>query len=168
MSIDTATHVRSLRRPTLDTLGLGSVLEIFRDGRLPITVEEAVEAVFGPAGDRGALVISGASGIVGAGKTMQLGSRLVPYGVTVIALDLPGAPDGIGRQVPGLVKAFGREEADRILAGIVRMGYDGATLPPQLASFKPRFLLEAIPEILELKKRHYAMFRQAFPGIEIR
>ena len=168
MLSETATTVRSLRRPTLDTLGLGTVLEIFRNGRLPITAEAAVETLFGPPGDRGALVISGANGIVGAGKTMQLGSRLVPYGVTVIALDLPGAPDGIGKQVPGLVKAFGREEADRILAGIVRMSYDGATLPPHLASFRPRFLLEAIPEILDLKKRHYTMFREAFPGIEIR
>ncbi|HET9766078.1 MAG TPA: hypothetical protein VFS60_04490 [Thermoanaerobaculia bacterium] len=168
MLSDTATTVRSLRRPTLDTLGLGSVLEVFRAGRLPISAEQAVEAVFGPAEDRGALVISGANGIVGAGKTMQLGSRLVPFGVTVVALDLPGAPDGIGRQVPGLVKAFGREEADRILAGVVRMSYDGATLPPQLASFRPRFLLEAIPEVLELKRRHYGMFRDAFPGIEVR
>ncbi len=168
MLSETATTVRSLRRPTLDTLGLGTVLEIFRNGRLPITADAAVEALFGPPGDRGALVISGANGIVGAGKTMQLGSRLVPYGVTVVALDLPGAPDGIGKQVPGLVKAFGREEADRILAGILRMSYDGATLPPHLASFRPRFLLEAIPEILDLKKRHYTMFREAFPGIEIR
>ncbi|HEV8630587.1 MAG TPA: hypothetical protein VGV61_09750 [Thermoanaerobaculia bacterium] len=164
----TATTVRSLRRPTLDTLGLGSVLEIFRAGRLPISAEAAVEAVFGPAGDRGALVISGANGIVGAGKTMQLGSRLVPHGVTVVALDLPAAPDGIGRQVPGLVRAFGREEADRILAGIVRMSYDGKTLPPHLEGFRPRFLLEAVPEVLELKRRHYALFREAFPGIEIR
>ena len=80
---------------------------------------------------RGALVISGANGIVGAGKTMQLGSRLVPYGVPVVALDLPGAPDGIGRQYPGLVRAFGRAEADRIMAGIVRMSYDGKSLPPR-------------------------------------
>jgi len=168
MLSETSVSVRSLRRPTLDTLGLGSVLGIFRSGRLPVTAEEAVAAVFGPPGDRGALVISGASGIVGAGKTMQLGSRLVPMGVTVVALDLAGAPDGIGRQVPGLVKAFGREEADRILAGIVRMSYDGASLPPHLAGFRPRFLLEAIPEVLELKKKHYGMFRDAFPGIEIR
>jgi enoyl-CoA hydratase/carnithine racemase len=165
---ETATTVRSLRRATLDTLGLGSVLDIFRSGRLPITAEAAVEAVFGPPGDRGGLVISGANGVVGAGKTMQLGSRLVPFGVTIVALDLPGAPDGIGGQVPGLVKAFGREEADRVLAGIVRMSYDGATLPPQLAGLRPRFLLEAIPEVLELKKRHFATFRAAYPGIEIR
>jgi len=163
-----ATTVRSMRQPTLDTLGLGGVLDIFRRGKLPVSTEAAIEAVFGAAKDRGALVISGASGIVGAGKTMQLGSRLVPHGVTVVALDLPGAPDGIGRQVPGLVKAFGREEADRILAGIVRMTYDGKSLPPHLADFRPRFLLEAIPEILELKKRHHALFRDAFPGIEIR
>ena len=168
MITEPATSVRSLRRPTLDTLGLGSVLDIFRNGRLPVTAAEAVDAVFGPAGERGALVISGASGIVGAGKTMQLGSRLVPHGVPVVALDLPGAPDGIGRQVPGLVRAFGRAEADRILAGIVRLSYDGKSLPERLADFRPRFLLEAIPEILDLKRAHYEMFRSRFPGIEIR
>ena len=168
MLSDTTTRVRSLRQPTLETLGLGSVLEIFRAGRLPVSADGAVEAVFGPPSDRGALVITGANGIVGAGKTMQLGSRLVPYGVTVVALDLAGAPDGIGKQVPGLVRAFGREEADRIFAGIVRMSYDGSSLPPHLSGFRPRFLLEAIPEVLELKRRHYGMFRDAFPGIEIR
>ena len=168
MISETATSVRSLRRPTLDTLGLGSVLDVFRNGRLPLTAAEAVDAVFGPAGERGALVISGASGIVGAGKTMQLGSRLAPYGVPVVALDLPGAPDGIGRQVPGLVRAFGRAEADRILGGIVRLAYDGRSLPSRLADFRPRFLLEAIPEVLDLKRAHYEMFRAAFPGIEIR
>lgn len=172
MISDTATRattgVRTLRQPTLDTLGLGSVLDILRAGRMPLSAEEAIEAIFGPPGERGALVISGANGIVGAGKTMQLGSRLVPHGVPVVALDLPGAPDGIGKQVPGLVRAFGRAEADRILAGIVRLTYDGKSLPPQLASFRPRFLLEAVPEVLELKRAHYALFRDAFPDIEIR
>ncbi len=33
---------------------------------------------------------------------------------------------------------------------------------------KPRFLLEAIPEILEVKQAHYEIFREAFPDIEIR
>lgn len=168
MISETATTVRSLRRPTLDTLGLGSVLDVFRNGRLPVSAADAIEAVFGPPGDRGALVISGASGIVGAGKTMQLGSRLIPHGVPVVALDVPGAPDGIGRQVPGLVKAFGRAEADRILAGIVRLTYDGRSLPARLADFRPRFLLEAIPEVLPLKRAHYELFREQFPGIEIR
>ena len=81
MLSDTATTVRSLRRPTLDTLGLGSVLEIFRAGRLPISAEQAVEAVFGPAGDRGALVISFRDGLIGherriydfTGMLIQLG-----------------------------------------------------------------------------------------------
>ena len=72
--------------------------------------------VFGESGDRGSLVISGANGIVGAGKTMQLGSRLGPYGVQIIALDFPGAPDGIGKQYPGLVRAFGKEGAEFHLA----------------------------------------------------
>ncbi|HZD05978.1 MAG TPA: hypothetical protein VE173_13790, partial [Longimicrobiales bacterium] len=48
------------------------------------------------------------------------------------------------------------------------MTYDGRTLPDELAGFRPRFLLEAIPEILEVKRAHYRVFREAFPGIEIR
>ncbi len=160
--------VRALRQSTLEILGLGSVLEIFRRGALPVRTEDLVERVFGPATSRGALVISGANGIVGAGKTMQLGSRLAPFGVRIATLDFPGAPDGIGRQYPGLVQAFGRETADRVMSGIVRLTYDGRTLPAELAALKPRFLLEAIPEILEAKKEHYRLFREAFPQIEIR
>ena len=137
-------------------------------GSPPVDAEALVTRVFGPPSERGALVISGASGIVGAGKTMQLGSRLTPFGVPVVALDVAGAPDGIGRQFPGLVQAFGRANAERIVANIVRLAYDGKRLPGELASFHPRLLIEAIPEVLELKKAHYAMFREAFPGIEIR
>ena len=164
----TKTTVKSMRQPTLETLGLGPVLGIFREGRLPASPSDLVDRVFGPSGKRGSLVISGANGIVGAGKTMQLGSRLHPFGVRVIALDFPGAPDGIGRQYPGLVRAFGKEEADAIMTGIVRLTYDGRRLPAELGEFRPKFLLEAIPEILEVKKAHYALFREAFPGIAIR
>ena len=77
---------------------------------MPATAGDLVDRVFGPAGERGCLVVSGANGIVGAGKTMQLGSRLVPFEVPIVALDLPGTPDGLGRQYPGLVRAFGRQE----------------------------------------------------------
>ncbi len=159
---------KAMRQPTLETLGLGSVLEIFRKGRLPVGPEEMVERVFGPPSARGSLVISGACGIVGAGKTMQLGSRLQPFGVQVAALDFPGAPDGIGRQYPGLIRAFGKERADAVMASIVRLSYDGRSLPPQLKALRPRWLLEAIPEILEVKRAHYDLFRREFPGIEIR
>ncbi|MBZ0112726.1 MAG: hypothetical protein K8J08_09705 [Thermoanaerobaculia bacterium] len=165
---ETPTNITSLRPSTLSTLGLGSPLDIFRRGRRPVTAEEAVTAVFGPPEHRGSLVISGASGIVGAGKTMQLGSRLEPFGVRVVALDMPGAPDGIGRQYPGLVRAFGREGADRVMSNITRLTYDGKSLPPQLADFDPRFLLEAIPEILPIKRAHYEAFRAEYPDIEIR
>ena len=165
---ETETGVTTLRRSTLESLGLGTVLEIFRRGRLPITRGEAVERVFGPEEDRGALVISGANGIVGAGKTLQLGSRLEAHGVPVVALDLPDAPDGIGPKVPGLIRAFGKERADEILENIVRLTYDGETLPDALDEFRPRFLLEAIPEILELKKAHYELFRGRYPDLEIR
>ncbi len=157
-----------MRQPTLETLGLGSVLDIFKRGVLPVDVATLVDRVFGPTNDRGSLVISGASGIVGAGKTMQLGSRLEPYGVRTVALDFPGAPDGLGRQYPGLVQAFGAAGAARIMGNIVRLSYDGKTLPAELKALKPRFLLEAIPEILEVKREHYRVFRETFPGIEIR
>jgi hypothetical protein len=144
-----------MRQPTLDTLGLGGVIDIFRNGRLPAAAGDLVDRVFGPSGERGCLVVSGANGIVGAGKTMQLGSRLAPYDVPIVAMDLPGAPDGLGRQYAGLVRAFGRQDADRIM-GV------------ELKRLQPRFLLEAIPERLDLKKAHYEVFRQAFPEIEIR
>jgi len=157
-----------MRESTLQTLGLGNVIDIFRNGRTPADIAGLVDQVFGDAANRGALVISGANGIVGAGKTMQLGSRLEPFGVPVVGLDFPSAPDGIGRQYPGLVQAFGREHADRIMANITRLSYDGTNLPDELKNLRPRFLLEAIPEILEVKRAHYKLFRDAFPGIEIR
>jgi len=90
--------MKAMRQSTLETLGLGAVHDIFRRGALPADTGALVDEVFGDKGKRGALVISGANGIVGAGKMMQLGSRLMPYGVTMVGLDLPGAPDGVGRQ----------------------------------------------------------------------
>ena len=105
-----------MRQPTLQTLGLGGVLDIFRNGRLPADPGALVERVFGPPGQRGSLVISGANGIVGAGKTMQLGARLQPFDVRIGALDFPNAPDGIGAQHPGLVQAVGAEGGARSTA----------------------------------------------------
>ena len=158
----------TLRQPTLDTIGLGSVLEIFKNGALPANTDDLVSAVFGPAGDRGSMVISGANGIVGAGKMMQFGSRLVDFEVPMVALDFPGAPDGLGKQYAGLTRAFGKAGADRIMGNIIRLSYDGKTLPKELANLKPRFLLEAIPEILEAKRGHYELFRRQFSDIAIR
>ncbi|MBI4670038.1 MAG: hypothetical protein HY747_12815 [Elusimicrobia bacterium] len=160
--------ISAMRQSTLQTLGLGTVLEIFQNGRLPASAGDLVDQVFGASGDRGALVISGANGIVGSGKAMQLGSRLQPFGVPVVALDFPGSPDGIGRHYPGLAKAFGQEGAGRIMETITRMNYNGLRLPPQLKGFKPRFLLESIPEILDAKKAHYKIFKDEFPEIDIR
>ena len=168
MTTATPSTATTMREPTLGTMGLGGVLDLFRSGKLPVDPATAVDRVFGPAGDRGALVISGASGIVGAGKTMQLGARLAPYGVPVVALDFPNAPDGIGAQYAGLEAAFGREGANRIMSNVIRLTYDGKSLPRELKELKPRFLLEAIPEILEVKKAHYALFRESFPDLEIR
>lgn len=160
--------IKSMRQPTLQTLGLGSVLEIFQRGQLPVNAGDLVDKIFGDSGNRGSMVISGANGIVGAGKAMQLGSRLQPFGVSVVGLDFPGAPDGIGGQYPGLVGAFGREGADRVMTNIIRLTYDGAHLPDALMKSRPCFLLEAVPEILNIKKAHYELFRKSFPKIEIR
>ena len=159
---------KSIRQSTLQTLGLGSVTDIFRNGRLPVDAAELVERVFGGAGNRGSLVISGANGIVGSGKMMQLTSRLEPFGVKSISLSRPRTADGIGPQYPELVEAVGKERADRVMGNIIRMTYDGARLPAGLEKWNPRFLLEAIPEVLDVKKAHYKIFREAFPGIEIR
>lgn len=160
--------VNSMRQSTLQTLGLGTVLDIFAKGQLPANTNELVDRVFGTAGNRGSLVVSGANGIVGAGKCMQLGSRLQPFDIPIVALDFPGVPDGIGKQYPGLERAFGRQGATKIMENVIRLNYGGAELPPSLKSYQPRFLLEAIPEILEIKKSHYEIFKAVFPGIEIR
>jgi len=156
----------AMRPSTLETLGLGSVFDIFPRGALPVSTVDLVDQVFGT--DRGSLVISGANGIVGAGKTMQLGSRLEPYGVPIVALDFPGVPDGIGAQYPGLVRAFGADQAARIMTNTISLSYDGSGLPPHLDGLKPRFLLEAIPEILDVKREHYRIFRTRYPDIAIR
>ena len=42
-----ATAVKSLRQPTLDTLGLGGVHDIFRKGALPVDTATLVDRVFG-------------------------------------------------------------------------------------------------------------------------
>jgi len=160
--------IKSMRQSTLQTLGLGTVLEIFQKGKLPANTDQLIEQVFGAPGNRGSLVISGANGIVGAGKAMQLGSRLEPFGIPIIGLDFPGSPDGIGSQYPGLVEAFGSESAQKIMANIIQLNYNGTSLPDELKEMKPRFLLEAIPEIIDIKKTHYKLFREHFPGIEIR
>jgi len=159
---------KSLRQSTLQTLGLGTVLDIFKKGEFPANPADLVDQVFGNKNDRGSLVISGANGIVGAGKTMQLGSRLQAYDIPVVALDFPGVPDGIGKQYPGLVQAFGRPGANKIMENVICFNYDGTHLPSQVNNLKPRFLLEAIPEILDIKKAHYEIFQADFPGIEIR
>jgi enoyl-CoA hydratase/carnithine racemase len=158
----------AMRQPTLETMGLGTVLDIFQKGQLPADTNDLVDQVFGKGDNRGSLVISGANGIVGAGKSMQLGSRLRPFDVPIIALDFPGVPDGIGKQYPGLERAFGKAGANKIMENVIRLNYDGRALPSQLKKYQPRFLLEAIPEILEIKKSHYEVFRADFPGIEIR
>ncbi|HUU44813.1 MAG TPA: enoyl-CoA hydratase-related protein [Acidobacteriota bacterium] len=159
---------KTMRETTLQTIGLGTVLDIFKNGRLPVDAGDLVNRVFGQPGDRGPMVISGVNGIVGAGKAMQLGARLLPFDVPVVGLDLPGTPDGIGRQYAGLARAFGRAGAGRIMANITQLYYDGQHVPAELKRLKPRFLLEAIPELLEIKKSHYAVFRDTFPEIAIR
>ncbi len=157
-----------LRQSTLQTLGLGSASDIFRNGRLPVAVGDLVDQVFGDPAERGSLVISGANGVVGTGKMMQLTSRLEPFGVKSIGLSRSSTADGISPHYPRLVKTIGKERADRVMGNIVRITYNGNRLPDDLKKWRPRFLLEAIPEILEAKKAHYQIFREAFPGIEIR
>jgi enoyl-CoA hydratase len=158
---------KSMRPSTLSTLDLGTILDIFKSGKLPVTTEEMVNEVFGEKGNRGAMIISGAGGIVGAGKVMQFASRLKDFEIPIIALDLPGAPDGFTKQYKGLEASFGFEEANKIMKNVIRISYDGKTLPNSLKQYNPKFLLEAIPERLEMKKDHYQLFRNEFPDIHI-
>jgi|GEM_PF-5058709 len=109
----------TMRQSTLEQLGLGTVLEMIKRGQSPVNVDDLVDKVFGNADNRGSLVISGANGIVGAGKMMQLGVRLQPFGVPLIGLDVAGAPDGIGMQVQGLVDTFGNKRAAEIMSNII-------------------------------------------------
>ncbi|HEB84262.1 MAG TPA: hypothetical protein ENI92_04585 [Bacteroidetes bacterium] len=160
--------MKAIRQSTLETLGLGTVLDMVRSGGLPADPGSLVEKVFGPESGRGAMVISGGNGIVGSGKAMQLGARLQPFGVPIVTLDLPDAPDGLGPQYQGLKGSFGRERADAIMSSIIRLNYGGKDVPAALERFAPRFVLEAIPEILPVKKAHYELMRGSFPGIEIR
>lgn len=159
---------KTMRKSTLESLGLGTVLDIFNKRKMPVTTAEMVEKVFGPKNNRGAIIISGAGGIVGAGKVMQFASHLHEYNVPVIALDLPGAPDGLARQYKGLQASFGTSYASQIMKNVIKLNYDGKTLPESLKQYRPKFLLEAIPENPELKKAHYALFRKEFPDIQIR
>lgn len=154
----------ALRQDTLETIGLGNALDIFKKGELPASASDLVEKIFG---SNGSLVVSGAEGTVGAGKIAQLGSRLNPYGVPIIALDMGYGRGSLQEQYQGLVGSFGRESADRIFSSVARFFYDGKKLPPALLSMNPRILIEAIPEILKVKKDHYALFRKAFPDIRI-
>ena len=111
---------KSIRQSTLQVLGLGTVINIFQKGKLPVNTGELVNEVFGNVDNRGSVVISGANGIVGAGKSMQLGAKLQPFGIPIVALDFPGVPDGIGKQYPGLESAFGKEGANAIMKKIIR------------------------------------------------
>ncbi|MDT3740163.1 MAG: hypothetical protein RO257_11770 [Candidatus Kapabacteria bacterium] len=160
--------IKTMRQSTLETLGLGTVIEIFRNGKLPVDANSLVDKIFGDSGSRGSMVISGSKGIVGAGKMMQLGVRLMEFGVPLVGLDMGGASDGLSFQYNGLVSSFGKKRADEIMSNIVQLHYDGRSLPKHLQTFNPRFLLEAIPEILEVKKSHYKLFNETFPGITIR
>ncbi len=156
--------IKALRDSTLNSIGLGSVFEIFMRQTLPVKTESLISEIFGK---DGSIVVSGGCGIVGAGKITQLASRLYKYSIPIIALDFPQAQDNLSTQLKGLIESFGKEKALEISKNIIRMNYDGKNLPPALNKFNPKFLLEAIPEILELKKDHYDKFR-ALEGIQIR
>ncbi len=154
----------ALRKDTLETIGVGNVMDIFKKGRTPVGAKDLSEKIFG---DDGSLAVSGAEGTVGAGKIAQLGSRLRPYGVPIAALDMGYGRSSLEQQYMGLVASFGKKDADEIFSNVVRFFYNGTELPGALAKMNPRVLIEAIPEILEVKKSHYALFRKSFPDVQI-
>jgi enoyl-CoA hydratase/carnithine racemase len=154
----------ALRQDTLETIGLGNVLDIFKNGGLPADPKNLVESIFG---EDGSLAVSGAEGTVGAGKIAQLGSRLKPYDVPIVALDMGYGRGSLRDQYMGLVGSFGPKTSDEIFTSVARLFYDGTKLPKPLLKLNPKILIEAIPEILKVKRDHYALFREAFPDIQI-
>jgi hypothetical protein len=73
---------------------------MFEKGKLPVNINDLVDQIFGKSSDRGSVIISGANGIVGAGKAMQLASRLESFDIPIVGLDLPGSGNGLGNQFP--------------------------------------------------------------------
>lgn len=154
----------ALRQDTLETIGLGNVLDIFKNGQLPADPKNLAEKIFGA---DGSLAVSGAEGTVGAGKIAQLGSRLKPFGIPIVALDIGYGRGSLRDQYKGLVGSFGAKASDEIFTSVARLFYDGTKLPSPLLKLNPRILIEAIPEILKVKRDHYALFRETFPDIQI-
>jgi enoyl-CoA hydratase/carnithine racemase len=156
-----------MRQSTLLELGIPSVLDIVKLGRMPITASDLIDEFFGPATKRGSLVISGGSGIVGSGKAIQLSSVLEKFNVPIITLDLPGSPNGLTEKHHALSSKLGLVKTTKIMTNIIRMHYDGKEFPLQLRKLNPRFFLEAIPEVLDIKKAHYQLLHDNFPGANI-
>jgi len=157
-----------MRQPTLGTLGFEGfegVLNIFEKGQLPTTASDMVAQVFGE--ESGCLLISGVNGIVGSGKAIQLSRLLVDHGVSIVGLDFPSSRNGISEQWGGLVNALGERRAREVVSNITRLTYGGKNLPTMLRAMKPGVAIECLPEVLEVKREHYAMLREAFPGIGI-
>ena len=66
----------------------------------------------------------------------------------------PSILRSIGPHYPGLVEAVGQQRADRIMGDIVRMTYDGTSLPADLKKWRPCFLLS--PRKMEFPDQNHA------------
>ncbi len=162
-------HDHAMRPSTLETLGLGSVLDLIRKGRLPVSAGELVDRVFGAAPHRGCIcrVRRQRHCRCGQDHAARVAAR-ARSGCLSWRSIFPGCRTASVPSTPGLVRAFGADRAAAIMGNVIRLAYDGSHLPSQLDALSPRFLLEAVPEDLEIKRAHYEVFRAAFPEIEIR
>lgn len=118
--------------------------------------DPSVRALFQP--DDGAiraLVVAGACGNVGLGKLGQLARLHVRHGIPVVALDVsPGVAEVKDRLRAAFGDRFAPAEVQAVLDGITIVQGGVGDLPTEL---RVGFVLEAIPERLELK---HAFYRQ--------
>ena len=161
---------KSMRQSTLETLGLGSVLDIFATRQLPVDAGDLVDQVFGPAGDRGSLVISGANGIVGAG---QDDAARLPAASPSASGRRPRLPRTCRRDRPAVPGPGAARSAasgpTAIMGNIIRLTYDGKTLPARARRrCNPASCWRRSPRSSRSRRPTTRSSATRFPEIEIR
>lgn len=122
-----------------------------------IDKEAVVTKYFGPMGNRNAIVIAGAGGVVGWGKAIQLCRNLLPYGVPIIVMDFPSAPFDWKRMVDMLKRKFSPKEIALYSGNIIHVSNSPDGFPAVMQHLPSvGMVFEAIVENRDLKRGFYA------------
>ncbi|MDP3998319.1 MAG: enoyl-CoA hydratase-related protein [bacterium] len=133
-----------------------SIFNRFFNPEASLDTESAIANIFGPRDKRKSLLVAGATGIVGFGKTLQFASRLFRHGVKVVAIDLPGMRFDAGAAEKLLSAKFTGVEVKEIMSNIVFLhtGSDGK-ITEEIGRENAAVVFEAIPEKKELKQKFF-------------